>query len=71
MQLAKTNTASTNNKNTTTSTFTFGNSMRGRLSPPNARSVGGGLGNPLVLYGDASLGASDAFATNGSGARHA
>ena len=63
-------TTDVNNKNST-NTFTSRNSMRGRLSPPNARSGGALEWNPPGLPGDAPLGASDAFATTGSGNRHA
>lgn len=70
MQSTKTSTSDTNNKNTTTNT-TSRNSMRGQLSPPNARSGGVRQWNPLGVSEDASLGASDAFASFRSGARHA
>ena len=62
-------TTSANNKNTT-NTIASRNSMRGQLSPPDARSGGAREWNPLGLSGDASRGRSDAFAT-GSEARHA
>ena len=64
-------TTSITNINNTTINSTSRNSMRGQLSPPNARSGGAQEWNPLGVSGDASLGASDAFNSVPSEARHA
>ncbi len=71
MQSTKTSTTDTNNRNAANNTTTGGSSMRGQLSPPNARSGGVREWNPLGVSGDVSLGASDAFAPIRSEARHA